>query len=236
MSIKGYMNDASELKNRSKALFCLDIELDTVLHTEIHNVASNIKCKLIGIKHNQYLISSIPDIIDSGFIEKNNLKPGAIISCRYMHEGSVYDFNSFLMSMFTIPVKILIIQYPKNIAECNRRRFKRTRFALPSRIKFETYDYCGSIIDLSEEGCQMAMLKSNIGDNIKIIKSLLQMDISLMLKLPGAENEIIIPVSCRNIRDEIKKISIGLEFKNVNLETDEVIKRFVNEMRNYLSE
>lgn len=224
-----------EVKITPGKTFRLSIDVNTILHIEISNVKSKIKSELIGLKHNDYLIVSLPNIIGSEFLAKKiNRNREADIICRYVYKGCAYGFRSNLKGIVTTPIKIMILQYPENIEECNFRRYQRIETILPSRIKCGTAMFYGSIIDISELGCRFAILNSRIDDNdIKIINNTSPNNVSIMLKLPGSEKDFGIPVTRRSITHEYLKISIGLEFNNLDTETQNILKRFIAEIHKY---
>ncbi len=235
MNEKNDIETTKELEKKSNNGFRLPISIHTVLYIEAAGAKSNIKCELVGLKHQSYLIADLQDSIDAEFVDKNNLKPGVYIACRYIYEGAVYGFKSYLMAVFTTPIKLMAIQYPSEVEECNRRSVNRTRFVLPSTIIFEQKTYPGSIIDISERGCQLAILKTNIDENgLEILSAPNAKDAYIILRLPGAETEIKVPVVSRNTRDDAGKLCFGLEFNNLDSATRNIISAFVEEMRSYL--
>ncbi len=229
------IEDLNELEDLSNDEFRLPISIHTILYIEPAGMKANIKCELVGIKHQSYLIADLQDSVDLEFIEINNLKPGASIACRYMHDGAVYGFRSNLMSLYTTPIKLMTIQYPKDVEERNRRTVNRTGFGLPSTIKFGLKTYSGSIIDLSEKGCQLAILKRNIDEKgMDILINNPQKDAHIMFQLPGEEEVIKASVVIRNTRLNSGKFCLGLEFNNLDQESYIIINAFVEEMRSYL--
>lgn len=231
-----YIKHPNELKTTSKKIFRLAIEVSTVLHIEIPEVAIKIKSELIGIKQNHCLIAGLPGIVNQEFVDKCNQNVGTAIVCRYVFEGSVFGFRSTLMGITTSPVQFMILEYPKNAEECNLRRQKRVSIVLPSMIKFGSIVFYGSIVDLSDIGCLLVILHSAFDNkDMKVITETAPDNVILQVDLPGGEKDVLIPVIRRNIRHDTTKVYIGLEFsdKELDSQTKDTIKRYVAEMRKY---
>ncbi len=229
-----YVTNLDPVKTTSKKQFRLSIDVSSTLVIEIKSINVKIKCPLLGIKHNGYIIADLPDIIDRDTVDKCNMHLQAEVICKYVHEGSVYGFRTSLLRVISDPIKLMVIKYPVDAEECNLRRHIRAAIVLPAKIKFKIGIFSGSILDISEIGCQMAVLNTSIEQkDIKALANTDKREALLSLKLPGEEQDILMPSIYRNIRHDTVKTYIGMEFVNLDQKAELRIKMFVSEMRKY---
>ncbi len=233
--VEKYKKVAQELKSSSnKPPFQLIIDINTKLHIEISEFSSKIKCELIGIKEGKYLITTLPLLFDSSFVDKCNEAGGIDIICRYVFKGIAYGFKSNILGIVTTPIQIMVIEYPKEAEICNIRRQQRMTLLLPCRIKFGTTMFYASVLDISNEGCQMVVLKSTISKkDIEMILSISPNNVCVILKLPGSEKDILLPAIRKNYRMEETKVCFGMEFNNVPKESMDLLKGFTAELQKF---
>ncbi|MGR3317476.1 MAG: PilZ domain-containing protein [Candidatus Anammoxibacter sp.] len=222
-----------ESETLADKLFRMDIDIGTTLYIEIPTVKLKITSKLVEIRHGERLEASLPNLIDPVFVEKCNSHKGADVVCRYVHKEIVYGFRSPLISVVTTPKKIMILQYPTSTKVRELRRQERVPILLPSKITFGETIFYGSIVDISELGCQiMIMNPATKGENIaRFINNASPSDIHIKVNLPGIKNNVIVPMIRKNVRTENAKVSVGLEYNYVDLNMRDLINRFVSEMR-----
>lgn len=229
-----YIKVQKKSKRSSNKTFHLNIDVSTILHIEMPNISSKIKLELLGIKHNEYLIVNLPTLIDSEFFEICNENTGTKIICRYVFKGTAYGFRSELMGIITSPISILVFKYPEDVEECNLSRYRRVNTILPSRIKFGSSMFYGSITDISQGGCQFTILHSLIdAKDFDIIKNTSLANISVILKLPGIEKDVVVPAMRKSLRRDSTKVYIGVEFNNLDKNTENILKRFIADMHKY---
>lgn len=237
--IDKYRKVQKESKKSSGGNFRLEISINTVLHVDVSDFTSKIKVELLGIKHNEFLIANLPHIIDSEFVEKCNkgVDGGPSVICRYVYKGCAYGFRSKFLGIITKPIEIMVFQYPDNVEECNLRRYERLTAVMPARIKFGTEMFYGSVKDISEAGCQLAILNSTLDKyDLELIKNTLTTNMSIMIKLPGIEKDIVIPAIRRNVLLEKNKLCIGAEFNKLDMKTEDMVKRFIIEMHKHVGD
>ena len=219
----------------NKLPFQLIIDLGTKLHIEISEFSLKVKCELIGIKQDKYLITSLPLLFDSAFVDKcNNVKEGIEIICRYVFKGIAYGFKSDILGIVTVPIQIMVIAYPKNAEVCNIRNRQRMSVLLPCRIKFGTMLFYASILDISDDGCQIVILKSTMSKkDMEMILNTSPNNVCLVLKLPGIEKDVLLPAVRKNHRIEDAKVSFGIAFNNIAEESMDLLKGFTSELQKY---
>ena len=87
-----------------------------------------LKSALIGLEHQEYMILKMPRIILGGDNkpQNNNADPvladGDKVVIKYMFNGTIYAFESNVMSIIDDPVKQLYICYPETLREQNLRQ------------------------------------------------------------------------------------------------------------------
>ena len=118
-----YKKVPSKLKSSStKPPFQLIIDICTKVHIEIPGLDSKIKCELTGIKQDNYLITTLPLLFDSSFVDKCNKADDVGIICRYVFKGIAYGFISNILGIVIEPIQIMVVGYPEGAEVCNIRR------------------------------------------------------------------------------------------------------------------
>ena len=229
-----YVKVQKKTKKAPDKTFHLNIDISTVLHIEMPNLSSKVKLELLGIKQSEYLIVNLPTLIDSEFFETCNENTGTKIICRYVFKGAAYGFRSELMGIVTSPISILVFKYPEDVEECNLRRYQRVNTILPSRIKFGPSLFYGSITDISEGGCQFAILHSLLdAKDFDLIKNTSLANVSVILKLPGVEKDLVVPAIRKSLRRDSSKVYIGIQFNSVDKNIEDTLRRFIADMHKY---
>lgn len=129
----------------------LDIDIATPLFLEIQEVTGKFKSKLIGMDIGRYLVLATP---------QGQLPPGAkvgldtFLKVRYVHRGSVFGFGSYVKGIISRPVRMLIIAYPKQVAEQSLRKAERFDCHIPCQAVIDSLQSEGTIVDISMAGCR----------------------------------------------------------------------------------
>ena len=214
-------------------LFCMDIDIGTTLYLEMPTINLKITSKLLDLKHGDRLEVSLPNLVDPAFVEKCNNNKGAEIVGRYVYEEIVYGFKSHLINIVTEPKKIMILQYPTGTKVRELRHRERVPILLPSKITFGTKIFYGSMVDISESGCQITILNSATrGENIaRFISDASPNNICVKINLSGVKSSVTVPVVRKYIRPENTKVSVGLEFNYVDKKVRAFISQFVSNIR-----
>lgn len=219
----------------SKTHSILKIDVGTLLQIEIDGVTSRFKSELIGMSTNEYLLAKLPQIVDQDFEERCNERRGSITITRYLYRGTVFGFKSKFIGIISHPIKILIVEYPKKIEECNLRKHKRLSCLLPAKVKLNNTVFDVSILDISQAGCQImvidpVILNSNLLSSLSVGNSIFP----IMMNLPGINENFVVNGVIKSLRNESNKVGIGTEFHKLDEHSISIINQFIN-ISSYIS-
>lgn len=79
---------------------------------------------------------------------------GEQVVVRYLHEGTVVGFRSYVLNMVKEPERLLFIAYPNEVQEYALRRANRIKCTLPCQLFVQGEQHAAVVADLSETGCQ----------------------------------------------------------------------------------
>ncbi|MGR3220766.1 MAG: flagellar brake domain-containing protein [Candidatus Anammoxibacter sp.] len=220
----------SKLNSRVSAVR-LAIEIGTGMQLQIIGVGTRFKSSLVGMGAGQYLIAKMPMIVDENFEQKCMKNIGVAVDCNYVYKGSVFGFQSNLLDIILEPAKLIVIRYPINISEHNRRNTERISCILPGKIKLGTNALNVTVLDISVTGSLVS-----IAVDTKEKKDLMAMFtktgmFEFELLLPGEPKAFLIPSICKECKNSGSVEEVGLQFCNVPKDVLFRIDQFLNSTR-----
>lgn len=129
----------------------LNMDLGTALQIEIQGLDAKIKTKLIGMENWEYLILKAP-VGYAGI--RSKMVEGNKVVVRFVQEGSVYGFESFILGVTDKPTSLLIIDYPRTVAEKSLRQAQRKDCYITAAITIDGEESEGAVVDISKGGCR----------------------------------------------------------------------------------
>ena len=193
----------------------LHIAVGTRMYIQLGDAESEDKlsCELIGIKGEEFLIVSTA--VYPGIITK--LHEGRRVTIRYVYCGGVYGFHSSILAYYSKPSLMLILSYPKTIESLNLRTGQRAECRLPVKATIETVDFQGLVLDISTDGCRLAI---QIGeqDNVPAVKP--RQHIAVCMPLAGIAGTQTVNGTIMNVRQTFRVLELGVKFD----ETDACVK------------
>jgi len=212
-----------------KQPFQLIIDINTKLHIGIPEFSAKIKCELTGIKQDDYVITTLPLLYDSSFVDKCSNLDGIEIICRYIYKGIAYGFKSDIIGIITTPIQIMVLDYPKSAEVCNLRRYKRHYVLLICKVIFYTKTLYASILDINENGCQLAMLKSSLDESaMQMMLNTSPDNVCVIVKLPGSKESVQLTGVKKNYRIESDEICLGIKFKDLCQESEDLLRKYTS--------
>ncbi len=201
------------------------MKVGTILDIQIEGEKEGLTSKVIGVVEGKYLIIRMPPLHSMGDVS-NLPSEGNTVIVRYMHKGAVYRFESRIKHFITTPVKVIFIEYPEKIENQNLRAHKRIDCYLPANVKVADNTIGVTIADISRGGCQVTVEKLKIENSF----GLLQVDneIGVGFQLPGVQKTVILTGKQKYIKKEHDNVSIGVEFNNMDNETQERLYGFLS--------
>ena len=188
-----------------------EIELGTPLQIQLEEKPDRFKSVLVGFDPGQYMIIRQPLAENA----QTFFTPGEKVVVRFLYRGSVYGFQTEIISVVKVPAALLFIQYPAKIEDHNLRNYKRIDCYLPSQLKVGKMMFHSRIIDLSKGGCQVALEISEM-ENISNPMDVDQ-QVNLSFSLPGLAGEVNLEGVVKKICNDKHQIKIGMKF--IEIET-----------------
>ena len=202
----------------------VSIETGAELQLQINGVEPRVSSKFIGMVQGEYLIIKTPTLSELGGLEVK-LYTGNQVIVRYIHQGSVYGFETSIIDSISSPFRLLFLRSPTVIIDRNIRSNKRINTALPGRVQSDEGSLEGTVTDISITGCHFVSKRGQ-----KATKDLKTVggEVSVFLQLPGVEGELSLTGALRNVRETDAGLHIGIAFReldeNAQLSIDEYVK------------
>jgi hypothetical protein len=207
----------------------LSLAMGINLQVEIHDVMFRIPATIVGFIPDQCILVTIPLAERKRVASK--IYAGSKIVVRYIHEGSVFGFESEFLGDITTPVALQIIAYPVFVAHRSLRSGKRVDCFLPGQLTAPELTYPGVVLNISETGCLFSIdghdlsVQAQIGDTF-----------DLQMQLPGCSEEHSIPVVFRSIKHYKRGTRLGLQFAPCTAETRDAIRGCVAFLESFMQE
>jgi len=202
----------------------LNIPLGTDVQMEVSGVGFKLQSRIVGAVNKEYLILKTPSAGNSISIN-TKLYGGNIVTVRYLHNGTVYGFQSELIGAITVPAKLIFVSYPKMIASRDLRSHKRLQCCIPAKTKIKDAEYETIIKDIGITGCRI-LFKYPCGiprPALEIGETIIS---TLQLFLGVNEHKLVGEV--KNITIDQHKIYIGVCFKKIDDEIQASIKKYIS--------
>lgn len=216
---------APELNENTK----LEIALRTNLMVQIEAVEGYLKCQLVGVVQDRFVVITIPRsnlrIDQSLFLEKQ-------IIVRYLNEGSLYGFQSQIIDTISKPIPLMFISYPKVVSRQEIRRHKRVDCFLPSSAELSGEASDGAIVNISRGGCLFVADKPSVNGLSKIDPGA-KLGVSFTLSEKQASGAAKAVVRSNNEKSDM--IFLGLEFEEIDPSMQMAIDTFVRKVDQYCS-
>ena len=198
----------------------LDVGVDVQLKLE--GVGFALQSTVVGMEPGEYLIIKSP----KSFVSiKHKCVPGSEMVVRYLHNGTVYGFQTKLIEFITSPTKLFFLEYPRIIEHHDLRHEKRFPCHFPARLKLrDGRDVASVISDISQNGCRCLIdMDRNHGMGIPHIDD----QVSFSCQFPGVQGAYVIAGTVRNISKARSEIVLGVEFAVVEDEINNILARYV---------
>ncbi len=183
----------------------LSIEVGTPLTLEVEEIKARVKCNLIGIKPDDFLIVDIPP---SGI--RDELFEGKQIAVRYLYFGNMYGFRTIVLKAITEPSRLMFISYPESVETHNQRKQDRVRCYVPAKAVVHETELQGVILDLSSNGCKFAITVSENEAALVIARG---DEITLFLPLLGKEGSEAFKAVVTHLINDEERIILGVRFQ-----------------------
>lgn len=215
---------ATEQNVRQRAPLRLAIELGTEVSLDAARIIGRLRSRIVGMAPGRYLILTAPPAQPPGPLHKQ-FREGDSVIVRYLYNGSVFGFRSFVSTVATSPERLVFIAHPTHVEEYNIRSAPRLDCFVPCLIDCaQGASYEGTISDMSKTGCQVLIRSENFGES----KASHGDEITLKFRLPGRESDLSVLGEVRRIDQDGERLRIGIAF-------DEPAEEAYEQVYEYLS-
>ncbi len=185
----------------------------------------NIKSEVIGLARNEFIIVRMPLI--SGF--RTHFAEGEQLIVRYLAEGAIYGFKTTLLRLQVKPAPMFFIEYPYTIEKIELRRYKRAACLIPSKLHCRYGELHGVVVDLSGGGCKLSLDLSTPDVAQLAIEDMIILECALV----EAGSSTMITSVLRSIANNGKKLTLGLQFKDLDQETRSAITGYIEQLESF---
>lgn len=187
----------------------LDIDIGTPLFLEVRGVPGKFKSKLIGMDVGRFLIIATP----AGQLPPGaKVDPDTFIKVRYVHQGSVYGFETFVRGIVIRPARLLLVAYPQQVAEQSLRKAERFDCHIACEMVIGSSRSPGTLVDISTTGGR-CVVPVHPNDDAKT-RPAVGAEIALHLHTHEA-GEVVLPARVVNINEHHGAAQLGLCFGEV---------------------
>lgn len=199
--------------NKSQGIY---IDIGTTVYLGIDGVTFSVTSVFVGLLKDEFMLITLPKKYKS---VQSKLYPGNRMIVKYLHEGSVYAFQTGVIKMITDPIRAIALEYPKVVQQRELRNNKRRPVVIPGRVEARKVDFPIIVNDISKRGCRFIhqdKISLREGDLLRVF-----------CRFPGFSEETGAMACVRNIRREGSTLSIGAEFQDTSRE-------FLNPLMHFL--
>ncbi len=199
------------------------LEMGTSLEGRIQGYDIILKCHVVGMKLDDYIIIKIPKQI---FVKNFQQAPpdGNSFIGKFTNSGTIFGFTSIVMGSVTEPDILLILSYPFDVKEKKLRAHQRVECFLPAKLSIAKAIMDGHITDLSKGGCKYSLRTD------KLLKSGVVLDlesIKLSFLMPGISSGVSIYGDIKKITRDKEMVEFGIQFMDVPPDIEEMISEFI---------
>ncbi len=213
-------SDLEDILVNNQALTTLEIDLGDNLLFKLDTVDGFLKTRFIGMLENQYLISTMPKghiMIRDKFFEGNT------VLVRYLHNGSIFAFQSQIVGVVDHPDKLFFLSYPAIISRQELRREPRVDCRLKAVIDSGSARQNGVVIDISRSGCRFT-LKSPL--KVKLNQ---RQNVNMRMNLDDSQDAVTLTGNIRSMENSNQSMILGIQFLEIDKTGQRLIDNYVND-------
>jgi c-di-GMP-binding flagellar brake protein YcgR len=201
----------------------LQVDIPCKLLLSLEGVESNLHATLVGMETAKYLIISTPQI-DARV--RGKFQPGVPMVVKYLYAGSIFAFQSTVLSAVNKPFNLTFSTFPKIVSRHELRKADRAECFLPAAIQLGEANLAGSIIDISTGGCRFVCKKRA---SAKVPQLTADAEFEIYFKLGSKTSAQKVKGVARSILNERDMVAVGIEFMDVSPEQNFSLSKFVRE-------
>lgn len=189
----------------------------------VPGLAQSYRGRIVGFDPYDYLIASVR--LPSSL--RGELALGGQIIVKYINDGTVYGFKTYVRNAITSPTSLLFFDYPSVMEKMELRRDSRTQCNLDGTLHSDDGDYDCLILNISHTGCKVSV-RAKARDSLASVEIGTTLILSLNL---GAEGTLKLPLVIRNVEREQGIHTLGSMFLDLNDDEEERIGKYLERMK-----
>lgn len=190
----------------------LFIEIGAKMNMIVQGSRLPVEGIFVGNRPGEYIVITPPAQIDS---VSKELLGGNKVQIKYLCHGRILEFETKLIEVVHDPVQLLLLEYPKNIRECDLRSQKRINCFISAQMEVEAELNKGAITgvikDISKSGCRILIQSSKDAEDMFRINE----QISLKCHFPGVVGEQEAFGRVLDIQKKDDEIAIRIQFSDI---------------------
>lgn len=197
----------------------LEVALGADLVVKFPGRPQGYRGKIIGFDPYDYLAANVrlPSAVRKALTYK-----GTVV-IKYVHEGTVYGFESVVLNHITRPAPLLFFEYPDTIEKLDLRKSSRTNCNIDGTLHSTDGDYDCLVVNASETGCRLSVaVKSR--DPLTMTQVDDDMVVSFAL---GSLGSLKLPICVKNIETSGGVMLLGCMFVDIQEDEQQRITAYV---------
>jgi len=200
----------------------LTVAVGSELNMQVEGMEERFKALLIGLEPPLYLITRMQ--LPTKF--RNQIDKGTDFIVRYLYLGNVFGFKTRSLGSVDSPYKVTFLTYPERVESLNIRNSRRVSCFIPATLTLAKRELKGLIADISKDG---------IGFTINAGTELLQeVKINDLVKISfpllGIEGMHSFLGKIKNINNDLKSLSFGIQFESMKENVKDMIDTYVKDV------
>lgn len=197
----------------------LEVALGADLVVTFPGMQRGYRGRVVGFDPYEFLVANVrlPSSVRGGMGYKDT------IVVKYLHEGTVYGFETLVLNHITRPAPLLFFEYPESIEKLDLRNASRTNCNIDSTLHTADSDYDCLVVNASDTGCRLSVAVGS-RDALNMVEVGDDMVVSMRL---GNLGNIKIPVTIKNIVAKQGVLLLGCMFIDISEEEQQLISTYV---------
>ncbi|GAB7022080.1 flagellar brake protein [Salidesulfovibrio brasiliensis] len=197
----------------------LEVALGADIVVKFPGVPQGYRGRIVGFDPYEYIASNVR--LPSSVRQSLSYKGSVVI--KYVHEGTVYGFESVVLNHITRPAPLLFFDYPDTIEKLDLRKSSRTNCNIDGTLHTSEADYDCLVVNASETGCRLSVA---VKSRDALTRAQVDDDMVVSLALGNLGN-LKLPIVIRNIETSHGVILLGCMFTDINEEEQQLITAYV---------
>lgn len=202
-------------------------DLATPVTLQFEMVRGRTRGVLVGMETFEYLVIRLDGHIES---IASRLFKGNSVVIQYVHDGTLYGFQSQTLGSVASPARLLFVSYPRIVSEQDLRAHPRIPCRLPVEVEAGGETRPAMALDLGLGGCRLAVAIE--GEEPEPPTALARdASVSMSIVLPGEAEPLKITGTVKNHRPVEGGISAGVGFDEPAEDVQAALETFVKRTR-----